>query len=67
MCPRGLALYHPAAETLLEYARGGCPVNTGNDWTEEMMEAMIEKGPHVSALAPEEVVQLWEEAEDKAT
>jgi hypothetical protein len=28
MCPSGLALDHPAAQLLLDYAHGGCPVNT---------------------------------------
>jgi hypothetical protein len=50
MCPSGLALDHPAAQVLLDYAHGGCPVNTGAPWSREMMEAAIEKGPHVSAI-----------------
>ncbi len=29
MCPSGLALLHPAAELLLQYATTGCPVQTG--------------------------------------
>ena len=61
-------MHHPAAETLLEYASGGCPVNTGKDWSLEMIEAMIARGPHVSALVPSEgVEQLWLEAQDKET
>eukprot|EP00804_Cyclotella_cryptica_P001496 CCRYP_003718-RA/>CCRYP_003718-RA protein AED:0.00 eAED:0.00 QI:500/1/0.5/1/0/0/2/0/228 len=28
MCPAGLALHHPAAEKLLQYATKGCPVRT---------------------------------------
>ena len=33
MCPTNLALHHPAASILLEYATQGCPVNTGQPWT----------------------------------
>ena len=36
MCPKGLALHHPAASKLLQYATGGCPVNAGAPWTLEM-------------------------------
>jgi len=65
MCPSGLALYHEAAETLLEYATGGCPVETGRDWTVEMMAAAIERGPHVSAMDPEAMKILAEEVAQK--
>jgi hypothetical protein len=42
MCPSGLALHHPAAATLLGYAVGGCPTNTGKPWTrQQMQEALI--------------------------
>jgi hypothetical protein len=33
MCPRGLALHHPAAAKLLQYATGGCPANTGQNFS----------------------------------
>jgi hypothetical protein len=42
MCPSNLALDHPAAEKLLEYATGGCPANTGKPWTKEQMWAAVE-------------------------
>ena len=65
MCPRGLALHHPASTTLLEYATLGCPVNTGSPWTCEQMQAAIYRGPHVSALVPEAMAQLDIEIEEK--
>ena len=65
MCPRGLALHHPAATTLLEYATAGCPVNTGNTWTTQEMQAAIERGPHVSALLPEAMAQLDDDINEK--
>lgn len=37
MCPSNLALHHPAAEKLLQYASGGCPCNTGQPWMKEQM------------------------------
>jgi hypothetical protein len=33
MCPTNLALHHPAADLLLQYATKGCPTNTGQNWT----------------------------------
>ncbi len=65
MCPRGLALHHPAAGALLQYATGGCPVNSGQNWTEEMIETAVKRGPHVSALVPEAMEQLLSETLEK--
>ena len=65
MCPSGLALEHPAAELLLQYSQLGCPVETGQDWTVEMMTAAIERGPHRSALVPAAMEQLQAEVEAK--
>ena len=65
MCPQGLALHHPAAETLLEYATGGCPANTGRPWTYEEMEEAVQRGPHRSALEPDAIAQLREELKEK--
>ncbi len=65
MCPSRLALYHPAAVTLLEYATGGCPTNTGKPWTPTQMQAAIDRGPHVSALLPEAAHQLDLEVAEK--
>ena len=65
MCPKGLALHHPAAGKLLEYATGGCPTNTGKDWTVEQMRAAVERGPHVSALEPDAIEQLKGEIAEK--
>jgi hypothetical protein len=65
MCPRGIALHHPAAATLLQYAMQGCPVNTGKDWTIAQMEEAIRRGPHALALLPAAMEQLARELEDK--
>ena len=65
MCPANLALDHPAADLLLEYATKGCPTNTGAPWSRQLMQAAIDRGPHVSALIPEAISQLRQEVADK--
>ena len=65
MCPRGLALHHPAAGKLLQYATGGCPSNTGQPWTKQQMQEAIDRGPHVSALEPDAMEQFHMEVAEK--
>ena len=60
-----MALHHPAAATLLQYATKGCPAKTGRPWTREEIEAAIKNGPHVSAMVPEAMAQLKTEIEEK--
>ena len=55
MCPLGLAVHHPAYETLKIYATEGCPVKTGRNWTKEDIHAAVMRGPHESALAEEAI------------
>jgi hypothetical protein len=38
---------------------------TGRPCTKEQMEAAIQKGPHVSSLAPDAIDQLAEELREK--
>ena len=65
MCPKGQALGHPAAQLLQEYAEVGCPVRTGKQWTKEMMEEAVQRGPHQSALTPEALEHFAAEAKEK--
>jgi hypothetical protein len=65
MCPSGLALHHLAASHLLQYATEGCPSNTGRPWTVEQMQDAIDRGPHMSALVPEDIEQLAGEIAEK--
>lgn len=65
MCPYGLALHHPAADTLLQYATQGCPVLTGKPWSVKEMQAAIDRGPHASALQLDAITQLHEEVAAK--
>ena len=65
MCPSGLTVYHPAYETLLKYAMGGCPVKTGCNWTKEEIHAAMMRGPHESALTEEAISHFAAEAKEK--
>lgn len=65
MCPSNAALDHPARNILLQYAQEGCPVETGEPWTREMIEAAVMRGPHVSAMVPEAMNQLQLEVAEK--
>ena len=61
MCPSRLALHHPAAEKLLQFATEGRPARTGKPWMKEQIEEAIARGPHVSALEKEAMEQLEKE------
>ena len=65
MCPAGAALLHPAAPLLVEYSTKGCPVDTGLPWTKQQIVAAIRRGPHVSALAPDAMLQFDAEIAEK--
>ena len=66
VAPRWRAQQHPAAALLREYARRGCPVDVGPEWTLEQLEAAVERGPHTSALEPDAIKQIQVEAREKA-
>ncbi len=65
MRPKGLALHHPAAEILEEYAKYGCPTQTGKPWTTQEMWEAVARGPHQSAMSPEAIEHFWLEASEK--
>ena len=65
MYPTGAAATHPAAEDLRQWAEHGCPVDTGRQWTPEQIKAALERGPHMSALAPEAMQAFREEVVQK--
>ena len=65
MCPKGLALDHPAAATLNEYATYGCPAKTGKPWTKAEIWEAVERRPHASALVPEALKHFKQEAAKK--
>ena len=63
VCPSNLALKHPAAPLLNQYATDGCPVNTGRRWSRREIEAAAEYGNH--PMTEEAATQFYEEALDK--
>ncbi len=65
MCPTGLALEHPAAPTLQEYATYGCPAKTGKEWTKAEIWEAVEWEPHISALLVEALEHFQAEAHKK--
>ena len=65
MCPRTHALKHDAAPLLMGYAKKGCPVDCGEDWTEAHIIQMLKHGAHKSASLPEAILQLRKETKDK--
>jgi hypothetical protein len=62
MYPRHEVLDHPAGPHLLQYALEGCPVDCGDDWTLEQLEAAIRNGAHASANVPEAAAACKKEA-----
>ena len=62
MFPRHEVLNHPAGPDLLQYALEGCPVDCGEDWTLEHLEAAIKNGAHASANVPEAAAACKKEA-----
>jgi hypothetical protein len=65
MCPADLALHHPAASLLPEYATYGCPTHTGKPWTKAEMQEAVDRGPHQSALSNEAIAHFRAEVEEK--
>jgi hypothetical protein len=65
MCPSGLALHHPAADLLKEWASYGCPTCTGKPWTKVEMQEAVDQGPHCSALSDKAIAHFKAEVEEK--
>jgi hypothetical protein len=65
MCPVGLAMEHPAADMLMDWAQFGCPTKTGKPWTRADIEETIKRGPHQLALSPEAIQHFAEEIKGK--
>ena len=65
MCPADLALHHPAANLLAEYATYGCPTRTGKPWTKAEMQEAVDRGPHQSALSDEAIAHFRAEIDEK--
>ena len=68
MFPTEEAIHHPAGSMLKNWALAGCPVDCGDPWTVQQMQAAIDKGAHPSARVPEAAkacrLEALEEARD---
>ena len=65
MCPSDVALHHPAASLLKEWATYGCPTRTGRPWTKVEMQEAVDRGPHQSALSKEAIAHFRAEVDEK--
>ena len=65
MCPLGLAVHHPAYETLKRYATEGCPVKTGRNWTKEEINVAVMRVPHELDLSEKAIAHFSAEARGK--
>ena len=50
---------------LLRYAREGCPVDMGRNWTKERILEVSHRGPHTSVLELDTIKMMHKEVEDK--
>ena len=65
MWPTSFAKEHEAAPLLDAYSTHGCPVECGEKWTVEMVEAALRKGNHSSANTPAARQYLLQEIKKK--
>ena len=65
MEPRTYSSFHEATPLLSEYAKNGCPVNCGPDWTMETILKLLRRGPHRSSRRRDAVRQLRTETKEK--
>ena len=66
MWPRGpVANSHPAAHLLHKLSSSGCPLDCGEDWSEEHLLTALKRGPHISATNPEAAAYLHKETQEK--
>ncbi len=60
-----MALLHPAAELLKEWATYGCLTRTGQPWTQELMQAAVDQGPCCLALSDGSIAHFRAEVNEK--
>jgi hypothetical protein len=61
MQPQPLAAKHPFYPTLSQWGSRGVPIDCGPDWAWDAIEAAVARGPHRSALQPENVALVHED------
>lgn len=65
MHPTAYTLDHEASDMLLDWAKNGCPVDTGPNWTKEQIKEALARGPHQSAFLPGAREFLLRETKEK--
>jgi hypothetical protein len=61
MQPQDGARKHPFYPTLQQWGANGVPVNCGPDWDPAVIEQAVARGPHRSALEPENEATVRED------
>lgn len=63
--PQPNSLHHEATPLLRHYADHRCPVDCGEDWSVKHIEALLKRGPHISAKDPKAIKYFMEEVDSK--
>jgi hypothetical protein len=67
MFPRTYSKFHEATPLLFDYAKNGCPVECGEEWSDTKILKLLRKGPHRSSLRPDAIRQLRKETMEKCS
>ena len=67
MNPQVRATDHEARPLLDQYVKEGCPTDCGEPWSQDTIELLLKRGPHISAKEPEAVKVLRQETADKVS
>jgi len=60
-----MALLHPTADLLKEWETYGCPTMTGKPWTQDQMQAAVDRVPHRPAFTDDAIAHFRNEVDDK--
>ncbi len=60
MQPQAIAAGHPFFPTLHQWGTEGVPVDCGPDWEWDAVLAAVARGPHISAMDPENIPLVHE-------
>jgi hypothetical protein len=61
MQPQQLAANHPFFPTVNKWGTEGVPVDCGPDWTWQVIEQAVARGPHHSAMEPDNIKLVHED------
>ena len=65
MWPQPIPFHHKAIPMLNLYAKNGCPVECGTNWSREHIELLLHRGPHRSSTGKDATIQLKVETDEK--